>query len=287
MNKNLIKITGLAVILVFMLVILSGCGQTNVKLDTEKIKTEFNNATLDEFSISNVETNVYTLASDTVLNMEGVFDYDFEKYGLVADDIEEYRINLNPTNKDMYAVIKPMQDKKDAVKAEMNTFITKAQGDNPSDEIKNKYANMHQEEIGDYLVYVATADSNDVIAEKIRTSKTPILSMMGDVTTDVMEDTIGVKPEDVEEFIMGQPMMNVKADTYIIVKPAQGKKDTVKNAISNYFSQKEQDWSTYLPDQYEVIKNRMEKELGDYLVYIASTNNDKLYEIVEANKVQE
>ena len=32
----------------------------------------------------------------------------------------------------------------------------------------------------------------------------------------------------------------------------------------------EEQWSTYLPDQYELVKNRLEEKYGDYLIYIIS-----------------
>ena len=42
----------------------------------------------------------------------------------------------------------------------------------------------------------------------------------------------------------------------------------------------EKTWSTYLPDQYDIVKNRMEKEAGDYLIYIATADNQKVYDAI-------
>lgn len=38
---------------------------------------------------------------------------------------------------------------------------------------------------------------------------------------------------------------------------------------------------TYLPEQYELVKNRLEKEYGDYLIYIVSSNNDLVFETIK------
>ena len=70
----------------------------------------------------------------------------------------------------------------------------------------------------------------------------------------------------------------------MVVKPAEGKKDKVKEALDNYFKTEEQKWSTYLPAEYEIIKNRKYEEIGDYLVYIVSTDNDKVLETIKNSK---
>jgi len=76
------------------------------------------------------------------------------------------------------------------------------------------------------------------------------------------------------------PMMIINSNTYIVVKPAEGKKESVKKTIDNYMTNLENQWATYLPEQYELIKNRMEKEYGDYLIYIATTDNEKVYNAI-------
>ena len=46
----------------------------------------------------------------------------------------------------------------------------------------------------------------------------------------------------------------------------------------------EQQWQTYLPDQYELVKNRLEKEYGEYLIYIISTDNDLVFKEIKQHK---
>ena len=49
----------------------------------------------------------------------------------------------------------------------------------------------------------------------------------------------------------------------------------------------ETQWETYLPDQYELVKNRKEVKIGDYLVYIVSNNNDLVFDTISKNKIAE
>ena len=63
----------------------------------------------------------------------------------------------------------------------------------------------------------------------------------------------------------------------MIVKPNEGKEDVVKEAINTYMTNLESQMEFYLVDQYELVKNRLEKEYGGYLIYIVSTDNDKVY----------
>ena len=47
---------------------------------------------------------------------------------------------------------------------------------------------------------------------------------------------IGVTPDMVDEAVVGYPMMNVKANMYIIFKPAEGKKDAVKAKVDEFMN---------------------------------------------------
>ena len=104
---------------------------------------------------------------------------------------------------------------------------------------------------------------------------------MVNVPVESIEDVLGIKKEQVEEFAMATPMMIVRSDTYIIVKPSEGNKKAVKEKIDEYMANLETQWETYLPAQYELVKNRLEKELGDYLVYIVSIDNDLVYKTIK------
>ena len=43
----------------------------------------------------------------------------------------------------------------------------------------------------------------------------------------------------------------------------------------------EEQWSTYLPDQYELVENRLEEEYGEYLIYIISNDNELVLKTIK------
>lgn len=282
MKNNIIKSLAIVMILVMCLVVLTGCGN-NVKLDLGKIKTDFNNLTSDKFSFDMVQVNVNELDNEEILAMEA--KYSLADYGLTEENIEDYRFNINPTNKDFWAIFKPAEGKTDAVKAEMDAFIEKMKTDEDITVI-SKYAAAVKGEIEGYLYYVATTTQNGAIVDKIQNSKDQIFGMMQEITTETMKDTLGLEPSMVEEFFMEVPMMIVQSSTCIIVKPAKGQKDAVKEKADIYMKELEEQWSTYLPDQYEIVKNRLETTVGDYLVYIATIDNDKVLQTIKNNEIK-
>ena len=282
MNKNIIKGLAVMVILVISMTILTGCGN-NVKLDLEKIRTELASLTSDNFSYESVQVNVNSLDNDEIYAMEA--KYNLADYGITEDNLEDYRFNLNPENKDLWVVLKPAEGKTDAVKSEMDAFIEKMKADEDL-KVVSKYTNAIKDEVEGYLIYIATTTQNDAILDKIKNSRDQIFGMMQEVTTDTIEATLGIQPSMVEEFLMQTPMMIVHSSTYIIVKPAKGQEENVKAKIEEYMKNLENQWSTYLPDQYEIVKNRLETNIGDYLVYIATKDNNKVLETIKNNEIK-
>ena len=104
-----------------------------------------------------------------------------------------------------------------------------------------------------------------------------------EVTKENVKDTLNIDPASLDEFLMETPMMIVQSNTYIIVRPASGKEQEVKDAINAYMKRLEEQWKTYLPDQYELVKNRKEEKLGDYLIYIVSSDNEKVFNTIKAS----
>ena len=106
-----------------------------------------------------------------------------------------------------------------------------------------------------------------------------------DITIDVLSSVYGINTQNVENVIGKMPMMNVQASMYLLIQAKDGTAETVKSELDQYATKYEEQWSTYLPEQYELVKNRLEKEYGDYLIYIVSSNNDLVFETIKANNL--
>ncbi len=94
---------------------------------------------------------------------------------------------------------------------------------------------------------------------------------------EIMKDIFGVDPALIKESDIFVPSMNVTATTYWIVLAKDGEKDTLKAQIDAYFETQQEMWSTYLPEQYDIIKGveyrEIETQKGTYLVYAATVDN--------------
>ena len=271
--KNMLKKILLASL---CLSFVTGCGNENIDLDLEKIKEEISNLKADEISVSTIYDNVYQEFD----SLEMIYDFDFEeKFGLNKDNIESYSVGVNEETKDMYFVIKPLEDKKDEVKNELKTYFDNLLATETDEDIKNKISSRKETEVDDLLIYIATND-NDKLYDIIINTKDPLFGMLMDVNDEMLEQSFNINPEDVEEHLIALPMMMVQSNMYIIVKPVDGKENTVKEALDTYMENGEKEGATYLPDQYELFKNRLEKEYGGYLIYIVSNDNQKVYDTI-------
>jgi len=254
---------------------LTGCGNENVSLNLTNINKELEGLVGDEFYLQGVTTIVECETCKIFKDMEDVYAYDFKKiFGLTDTNIEEYVVRYNKKTKDMYMVLKPAASKEDAIKKEMDAYFK-----------KSKAANMKEVTYEGYLIYVISSD-NEKVVEQIKTSRSPIFGAMMEVTKDQVKDTLGIEPSSLDEFLMKSPMMIVNSNTYIIAKPAKGHEKEVEQALDTYMTKLEEQWKTYLPDQYELVRNRKVEKLGNYLIYIVSSDNDKVFQTMKNNQVK-
>lgn len=280
MNKNLRSIVAVILVLSLMLIALTGCGGEKVaELDMEKVKTNLENLKGEGFDIYTAEDEVRNSGIANFDMLETLYDFDFKEFGINPDNISEYRFNMDKLNKDLWIVFLPVEGMKETVKNETDAYIQKLISDETDAAIKEKLENYSFEEIDGYLVWVVSED-NSRILEITRNARANVLPMLMDIKSDMLQDSIGLDPASVTEFVIKTPALITTATTCIVVKPADGKKDEVKTVLDNYMVSLEEQWSTYLPAQYELVKNRMYKEYGDYLIYIVSENNDLVYDTI-------
>lgn len=86
---------------------------------------------------------------------------------------------------------------------------------------------------------------------------------------------LNISPEDLAEGIIAKAMINVKADELIVLKAADDSKiETLKKALEDEGAAQEQNWSTYLPEQYEIVKKRLIMQQGPYLMLFIGDKTD-------------
>lgn len=99
----------------------------------------------------------------------------------------------------------------------------------------------------------------------------PNLTAMDDATLSAM---YGINASDLEEYICMMPLMGVHSTEFFIAKVKDGKMDTVKAGIAKRQADLDAQWSQYLPEQYELVKNYKLVTNGNYVLFAISEYAD-------------
>ena len=98
------------------------------------------------------------------------------------------------------------------------------------------------------------------------------LKNMEEVEKDSLEDVYGLNLDLMEMHVIKQ---NADGDLYAIIKTKE--KTQVKNDMEKYFEKIQKFNTNYSPERLEILENRVEKEIGDYLIYIVAENAEEIY----------
>ena len=272
----------LCLTLIIATMVLTACGKENVSLNLKDLSSKLDNLKGEEFD----RFTAANIINEKVDGLKDIYDYEYdfkENFGFDSEDIEFYTIAMNEENMDMYLFLQPLKDKKEDVKNALDNYFSELENSD-NQEIANKAKNKSYTQIGSYLVYIMTDNSSDIL-NSIKDSKENIFGALMEVNDETLESQFNINKSNVKEYLIKVPMMITSSNSYIIIKPVDGKKDEVKEKIDEYMTKLEKQWETYLPEQYELVKNRLEKEYGDYLIYIVSSNNDLVFETIKANNL--
>lgn len=77
------------------------------------------------------------------------------------------------------------------------------------------------------------------------------------------------------------PIVNTKASMYVIIQADEDNLQDIKLALESYGTEYETQWKTYLPDQYELVKNREIGIISNYVYMIVSENPDKIVKLIK------
>lgn len=256
------------IIVMILAFVLTGCGI--VDLNLKKVSENLGDLTTNDFdllaAVENIEMN--NAYFDELIN---VYDFDLEDMGINKDNIENMAFRVDTNNNPAYIIIKPAEGKKENVKKEINKYLDKFTD-----------LNKLEAEYEGHLIYLFSTNNKDLL-KTIKNSKRKVFGMLMNVESSDIEALTGVNPDDLDEFLVKNSVMT-QASSYYILKPKAGKEDKVEDAMDDYMDNLEEQWKTYLPDQYELVENRLEEEYGDYLIYIISSDNELVYKTIKKSK---
>lgn len=104
------------------------------------------------------------------------------------------------------------------------------------------------------------------------------LSNMEEVESSELSDVYGMNMEMFKEYKLKQ---NSEGDMYAIIKFEN--KNSVKEEMKKYFDKVRDFNVAYSPERVKLIDERLEKEVGEYLIYIVASDSEKIYkEIIDS-----
>ncbi len=101
-----------------------------------------------------------------------------------------------------------------------------------------------------------------------------------EIDSETLSSLYDIQSEDYEEVIGKIPMMNIQASMYLVIKAKDGKVDAVKEKVQEYAQKQENIWSTYLPEQYELVKQRKMNVVGNYVYLIIAENAAEMEKVI-------
>ncbi len=93
--------------------------------------------------------------------------------------------------------------------------------------------------------------------------------------------TFNIEENDIIEVIGKMPLINIKSSMYIVIKVKDGKQEIVKQKLEEYAVEYEKQWSNYLEDQYNLVKNKEIGIVGEYVYLIIADNVADLKKLIK------
>lgn len=105
------------------------------------------------------------------------------------------------------------------------------------------------------------------------------MPMMTTVNDTLLSSIYGINASDLVEYVCKMPAMNTTATEFFIGEVKDGKMDTVKAALEARQDALDEEWSKYLPEQYELVQNYQLVTSGNYVIFVISDQADDVVSI--------
>lgn len=118
------------------------------------------------------------------------------------------------------------------------------------------------------------------VSENITRKEFEEMSTM-DVDKETLSSYFQVDTANVDKVYGKVPMMNVHASLYLLVQAKDGKVDSVKEDLEDFGKSYEQEWSRYLPEQYDLVKDRKIGTKGNVVYLVIAEDADELVKLIK------
>ncbi|MGL5151385.1 MAG: DUF4358 domain-containing protein [Clostridium sp.] len=118
------------------------------------------------------------------------------------------------------------------------------------------------------------------MTEKIMTELQ--MGKMNPADEELAKNMFHLNLDDVEEYSLNMPLMNIRCDEIDVVKAKDGKVESVKASMEKRRDDIVKQWERYLPDQYALVKESKVIVQGNYVALLIA-NSQEMSEEVDAN----
>ena len=123
--------------------------------------------------------------------------------------------------------------------------------------------------------------SLDELDKKIEQTNEFEFLKMNAITDDEASAKFLIDKSKIKNIIGREPIVHTKSGMYVVIQTDLDNIQDVKLALESYGSEYEEQWKTYLPDQYELVKNREIGVKGNYIYMIVSESPEKILELIK------
>lgn len=106
------------------------------------------------------------------------------------------------------------------------------------------------------------------------------LGNMSSVNEDELESIYQIDTSLMEEYVI-KASDTANGNLYALILVNEDNKAEVKKQMSNYFDILIEQNVLYSPEAVNLLENYLETSIGNYLIYISSTDNEASYNIVK------
>lgn len=123
--------------------------------------------------------------------------------------------------------------------------------------------------------------SLDELDKKIEQSNEFEFSKMNPITDDEASAKFLIDKSKIKRIIGREPIVHTKSGMYVVIETDSDNIQDVKLALESYGREYDEEWKSYLIDQYELVKNREIGIRGNYVYMIVSENPEKVIDLIK------
>ena len=119
----------------------------------------------------------------------------------------------------------------------------------------------------------------DVVASVWNDISALELPSMTELDDSLLSSLYGINASDLVSYKCYMPLMGVHATEFFVAEVKDGKMDTVKAGVEKRQADLDTQWSQYLPEQYELVKNYKLVTSGNYILFAIGEQADQAVSI--------